>query len=202
MDYKKHTREDIKTYLSAFYDRLKVHVPYSQHHHLMDRSFVAGGCITSMVLGEKINDIDVWFRDLESWEIVSSYFEAIKTSRFAKTSEICILNPFTKHYEKLEVQFIKNRIGNPLDTVAGFDFLHTHNFYTPDGELCCDEEFIKKKKLVFMKGNLEHPVNTFQRTLKFARRGYFMDSDSMIDMLTDLREAEAQYITKDQAGSR
>ena len=85
-----------------------------------------------------------------------------KISKYATTFEV----------DGKTIQLVESRMGIPEVIVPGFDFKHTHSYMKRDGTLVCDVDFIKKKQLVFVEGNFNHPVNTMQRVAKFARRGY------------------------------
>lgn len=189
-------REGIKVQLAEAYSLLKGALPdYAGQVALMEGSFIAGGAIPSLLLNEPVKDYDVWFRDLDSWETVSGMLKSYikRSSRFAVTAII----------GGVEFQLIKNRLGSPISTVETFDFLHTQCYYTPLGELFIkDEDAIRRRELRFMKGNLCHPTNTFQRVMKFTRRGWYIPQPSLIDLMLGLQDVPKETIAKDYAGSR
>jgi hypothetical protein len=198
-------REQIKVRLDTFYHGLEsIGLPKQD---LELGTFIAGGCIASMVLDQDVKDFDVWFRDAETYEklvalLVERRFVISRTSRFGITFQLFIhADGFWDH--AVEVQFIKNRIGHPDQTVAGFDFKHTQSYFIPYGGIMkVDEEHIKSRKLVYVPGNLEHPVNTVERVLKFVRRGFFVEQQTIIDLMKDIQKADPMHITSDHAGSR
>ena len=42
--------------------------------YISDKIIVTGGCITSMLLNEKINDFDIYFKDKKSVKLISEYY--------------------------------------------------------------------------------------------------------------------------------
>ena len=146
------------------------------------KAYLAGGCIASLVLDEEPADYDVWFEDIESWEQITGLMK-IPPFRKSKYSWSYTLDSGKK------IQLVKSRVGSPEKVTGTFDFKHTQAFYSRD-KLVYDEEFIKSKQLWFVKGNLCHPVNTFQRVLKFSRRGYSVNDRTICDLMN---EAGQQY---------
>lgn len=172
-------REAVKAHLDGVYDELRSHMDMSDamDKAFLDKSYIAGGAIVSLVLDEEPKDYDFWFTDYSAFldSILAMKLEPTRRSKYS-TSYVL---PSGK-----EIQLVKSRIGQPADVAGSFDFKHTHCYYMPSrNELVYDEEFIKKKQLVFVPGNLCHPVNTFQRALKFVRRGYTMPNQSIADLM-------------------
>lgn len=154
------------------------------------KCYIAGGCIASMVLDEPVKDFDVWFEMPEDFEAVELAVKArlpFTESKYALT----ITMPITGHV----VQFVKSRMGVAEVLVPGFDFLHTQSYYKQDGTLVYDEALIKSKKLLFVKGNFKHPVNTVQRMLKFARRGYDIPFETVRDIMEATNDLEPNQIS-------
>lgn len=187
------TQQEIIAHLRALYAELAHHCPASWD--ALNNSYVAGGAIASMVLDEKVNDYDIWFRTKTDWEQVTACMRLTPTKR-TKYSWTYVL-PDGKI-----IQLVKSRIGEPETVVGSFDFKHTQSWFEPVvGVLHCDEQFIKMKALTYNPGKLCHPVNTFQRVLKFARRGYSVNGATIAALMNDsgekyceaLAEAEEKY---------
>jgi len=143
--------------------------------------FIAGGAIASLVLDEEPKDYDIWFPSLDAWEhavnsLSLNHSWPTRQSKYSWT--------YTLPSGKI-VQLVKSRTGGPRKVVGTFDFQHTMSYF--DGlQLVCDEEFIKSKALTFVKGNLCHPVNTVQRLLKFSRRGYSINNQTIADIMNEV----------------
>lgn len=192
-------KQEVAEKLAKIYEFLLGRVDYPNAQDALTKgSFIAGGSIVSLTLDESISDYDIWFRNIESYNAVVEYFDkrGVKPKRVSRFASTYVL------YGS-EFQFIKNRLGEPMKTISGFDFVHTQNYYLPDGTIFIkNEDAIRKKEIIFTRGNLEHPVNTFQRVLKFVRRGWFIKQSSMIDLMLDLKEVDTERLEKDYAGSR
>lgn len=103
------------------------------------------------------------------------------------------------------IQLVKSRIGDADEVVATFDFKHTQSYYSPsDDYLECDREFIRDKVLLYVESKLVHPVNTFQRMLKFARRGYKVPGETLVKLMKAVHDIDPASLTvceKDYDGS-
>lgn len=184
------TDEQIKEKLTIVSDRIG--------HFLNGKctGFFAGGCFASLVRGEDPKDYDIWFRSKEDYQAVRDSIgdQFVKESRFAVT----ILLPTGE-----EVQFVRNRIGTPEITSSSFDFEHTRSYFDPNTqEFRLAHHHIENKILTYSRGKLCHPVNSFQRVMKFAREGYRMEFESIQAMMMDFKEVPEDMITFNHAGSR
>ncbi len=52
-------------------------------------SIVSGGCITSLLLGEPVNDFDYYFTDMKTTELVAEYFIAKFKKQNSKPQSLC-----------------------------------------------------------------------------------------------------------------
>lgn len=160
-------------------------------------SYIAGGAIVSLVLGDTPKDYDIWFRTLDDWTAAVEGL-SLQPTRKSKYSYTYVL-PSGE-----EVQLVKSRIGEPADVVGTFDFKHTHCYYEPGKDVVCDRAYLLSKRLDFVKGNLCHPVNTLQRVLKFARRGYTMPNQSIADLMNAVgahyEQKQAERSFSEEAG--
>ena len=170
---------DIKNHLQLVMEELyRLGMPRTCAH------FVAGGAIASLVLDEQPKDYDVWFGSLEDWNAaVNGLLGTLPATRMSKYSFT-----YTLPSGKI-VQLVRSRVGTIHEVVSTFDFKHTQGYYSPGMDVMeYDEEFIKSKALTFNKGNLCHPVNTVQRLLKFSRRGYSINNQTIADIMNEVGE--------------
>jgi len=170
--------QEVASWLDVVYAELVLRCS-GEAVHALGRSYVAGGAIVSLVLGETPNDYDIWFRSLEDWQaaVDGLTLTPIRKSKYSYT----YLLPTGK-----EIQLVKSRLGEPADVVGTFDFKHTHCYYELGKAPVYDEAFLLSKRLVFVRGNLCHPVNTVQRVLKFVRRGYSVSNQSIADLMNEV----------------
>lgn len=166
----------IKVKLDAVFKELKLSLGQ------IPNCYIAGGAIASIVLEQEPKDYDIWFENIEDWQEMdtavtfSNSVAILKRSKYATTAKLL---------SGKEIQLVCNRLGKPEELVKTFDFLHTQSYYTKQGELFYDEDFIKRKVLVF-KGNLDHPINTIERTLKFSKRGYFVPFETLQELMIEI----------------
>lgn len=70
---------------------------------------VTGGSIASMLLGEKINDYDVYFKTIETTEKIAKYY----VNKFNKNNSIKVeegVTPYSPHVERKEIRNIKDEV--------------------------------------------------------------------------------------------
>lgn len=67
---------------------------------------VSGGCITSKLIGEKVNDYDIYFRTKETTKFIANYYVNKYNSANATTSEHT--KPFTPEVQEVQLLNIKN----------------------------------------------------------------------------------------------
>lgn len=186
---------------------------FSEHPTLQEvlkmRSYIAGGAIRSALLGEKINDVDVFLFNDESLEYLSSALvnedgsPRIKIANgwsFHKT-----INSFTFEHDKNlypKVQIIHKHTMMPSLMVREFDLRCNMNYYIPS----CDylhvealDEILEKRLHVNI--NNCAVVNTFYRFHKFAAKGWKYDGKelaSLVILLSKLNPIESRDEVQDQ----
>lgn len=185
-----------------------------------ENSFIAGGCVTSIVLGEEVNDYDIWFFSLEDWEKAAELVK--KTASHTEFAAKCGLEvPYvkivaeTKHAITFRIagvtpvyQIVKSRLGDPQEVIESFDYLHAqvafhpavdageHGYLEWGGRNCID--FIKEKALVFA-GSLDFPIHTLSRVAKFAVRGWRIPDQTLAVLVKEIRKAGGELIARDLA---
>lgn len=162
----------------------------------MEGSYIAGGAISSILLGETPKDYDFWFENPEDFQkaqdgIAREQFSGLYTERIeSKYATTLVLASGKK------IQLVQSRMGVPEVVVPTFDFLHTQSYMKRDGTLVTDIDFIREKKLVYVPGNFSHPVNTMQRVNKFARRGYDIPFETIRDLMVACTGLDPETIGK------
>jgi hypothetical protein len=174
-------------------------------------SYIAGGSIASLVLGETPNDYDVWFESIADYDAAVVLIKAkqddfgegpvtiIAETEHAITFRLAGLDPV--------LQFVKSRVGAYDEVVEQFDFQHAQACFLPEDQTEGLEseliflgsnsiDFIEEKILVFA-GVLDYPTHTFSRIAKFAKRGFKVPDQTLIKMIRAVRDASAELIEKD-----
>lgn len=182
-------REEIKAHLNGVFNEIEAFLGFKP------TCYIAGGSIASIVLGETPNDYDVWFELPDYFDQVD---KAVTKADLAQNIMFATTNR-TKYATTVflpsgkKVQFVCNRMGHPDGLVPQFDFRHTQSFYTQEGFLSCDIEFISRRCLEFV-GKLDHPINTMERVLKFSKRGYFVPSETLESLMLAITKTDPAII--------
>lgn len=204
----------IETECQAAYDRLFIAIGG------FNGSFMAGGCVASLALGEEVNDYDIWFESVEHWTAATSMVKAVQGVKYAyKSSEAekaaapIVIIAETEHALTFSLQgvkpvyqLVKSRTGGVgEEVIEAFDYLHAQaGFYPAEGGEAGHLffggrntiEFIREKILVFA-GELDYPTHTLSRVAKFARRGYIIPDRTIAQLVRQIREADDDLIIRD-----
>lgn len=186
---KEHIKEKINNLLSniSVLDRQYIH----------DNIFIAGGCFKSLILNEKINDYDIYFKSKDSKNkgigIIKFYFNIKKSTRHAVT---------ITHMSN-DFQFITRKTGTPEDITNEFDFEHCRIFYNPLTDYFHVNDSIlnsiEKKELEY-NGNNSYPISSIVRMQKFIDQGWSINHKNIIDICVRMNDFDLSdpVILKDQ----
>ena len=176
------TKTDILLRLQEVYTEIEKYLGFKP------KCYFAGGCIASIVLGEDVQDYDLWFETPEDFAPVEkANIMFTDDTKYALTTIL----PSGK-----KVQFIRRRRGPPDVLVKTFDFQHTQSYYNPEnGDMVVDSDFIRTKQLV-LKGNLDHPLNTMERLMKFQRRGYTVSSEALSGLMLAIKGCSEEKLSE------
>lgn len=134
------------------------------------RGFVAGGAVTSIFSGMRINDFDVFFpsgKDLSLAMIAAGASE--DAEKIIETDSALSVVDHGKR-----VQLIKVVCGTPQQVISGFDFTICQAAYYPQEGFIFGPEFLlhlAQRRLVFNTSS-EYPLCSLYRLQKFIRRGF------------------------------
>lgn len=173
MDYKEALKKDIRSKIpKKIIDELESF-----------NGVIAGGAITSIFTGAKINDIDVYFKNKDDLEKAKEHFKLrnyklIMDTDNAYTYEIKT-GIITENKAIMQFIIVEELIKeNPNDLISNFDFTINMAAY----DVAKDELFIKddffndniKRKLIFNENTL-YPIISMHRAIKYMHRGYKLD---------------------------
>lgn len=184
--------QNIKEHLDAVFKEIEEYLGFKP------KCYFAGGCIASLVLEQPVNDYDLWFESPEDFQEVDDKLVVtppiddfdftpqivIEKSKFATT--LFLLSG-------KKIQFVKNRMGPANVLVPQFDFKHTHSYYIPGEKLSVDVNFIQSRTLSFV-GSLDHPINTFERMIKFSKRGYYVSFECIQNLMLEIQKMSPEKI--------
>lgn len=177
---------------------------------------VTGGCIASMLLREKVNDYDVYFRTKELSERVFKYYKGKtdlhETDKPYVPDEIdidCLEDEDdTKKYEPVfftknaitltgKMQIVMRFYGDPDEIHDNFDFVHCMNYWdSKNGKTILRREALEAlltRELMYV-GSL-FPLCSIIRTRKFIQRGWTINAGQYVKMAMQLNELDLTDIS-------
>ena len=166
--------------------------------------YIAGGCIICALKGYPINDIDVLsmhpetdmseaFRKAipESWEFT------LAPKATAKFADDFVLR--TLEGKEYTVQLIRPKgksVGEPNVVLSNFDIKNCMVYINEDGTV---KSPIGLYRSVFSTrvslNKVSSPEYTYNRVVKYALRGYVVDSDAVLRELMNIKVAQAMVST-------
>lgn len=194
---------------------------------IKSKIIVTGGCITSMLLGEKINDFDIYFMDKDIAAQVAQYYVSdgmevrveedrvsifIQSAGVAKRKKKGDYSPlfFSSNAITLsnKIQLILRFCGDVEEIHANFDFVHATNYWTNETGVVFKEEALLatlSKNLVY--SGSRYPICSIFRAKKFIKRGWKINAGQYLKMafqisdlnLYDVAVLEDQLIGVDTA---
>lgn len=163
----------------------KLPLPYTDHGII-----IAGGCFKDILTDQIPRDVDLYFRNKESFD----YYKRNFISPIAEEHE----NDITfVAKDGIKIDVIKCQFGSPEEILSRFDFTVTKFALYFDGAwmVCYHEDFYRdlfNRQLVIDAG-MADPVKTFERVLKYTRYGYsFDDVSSKIKLLEGIKGHKGQ----------
>ena len=203
--------EKCKTKLNEVFDFVQKEFRDPKDGRLFrEKCYFAGGCIWSLVHGEKPNDYDIFCRDGDTAGKLALAFGFNHATDYS--SENAVTFPVKIDGEDAKIQFICAFYGEPNDAIGQFDF--QHNMYAYDGKgkfyahkmFFCDGTFSADDDYLPLAGDalLRNPVNKGDlasvacRAVKFIRRGFVFGESDMADLLSDMVK---QFAAKSKDGA-
>lgn len=147
---------------------------------ILDKTFLAGGCIASQLRGEPVKDYDIFLKD-QSREsnAVEKYFgmvQQVKKSANAATY---------KNTQGLMLQLITSRHGTPENVIAGFDFRHCQNYFN-NGQVTFTLGALEATMFQELQYTGQPGSNTLLRVVRFLNRGWTIDPTVYLKMVKSL----------------
>ncbi len=143
--------------------------------------YIAGGAIVSYLIKQPIVDYDFFIKTPEACESIRNYLRELGDNLAVTQNAVTRLLPTG---EKLQV--VTRFSGPPSRVFESFDFEHCKAYYDPaTGELSYKEDIIGKMALVYT-GIDNYPLNTLKRLVKFTKRGWNIDNESILALAMKL----------------
>lgn len=90
-------------------------------------SYIAGGAIRSLVLGEQVKDVDIFCHNVDVIEKIRN--EYIRGLPFSCSFVLESDNALTFSINGVQFQIIKVKTGQPLEVIGEFDFEMNMNYF-------------------------------------------------------------------------
>lgn len=167
---------------------------------------ICGGCFKNIFNGEKVKDLDVFFRSFSDWsDAVKLFDRRIEDYRFYYE------NANVRAYKHIKtgvvVELCRKIFGTAREILDSFDFTLTKfavvREESKDGEnweewdagpvetkVYCDDNFFEHlhlKRLV-IDNRIPFPMSTFERVLRYTKYGYRLCRESKLKLVKALRE--------------
>lgn len=155
------------------------------------RGFIAGGCFKNLFNGERIKDVDVFFRDRADFQLaVHSLNECEEFEQLYISQNV---NAYRHNESGVTVELVQSIFGTPEEIISQFDFTVTKFAYYKElvkeaDPFESDEtvESVWEYKAVYHPQFFEHlhlkrliiddripfPMSTFNRVLRYRKYGF------------------------------
>lgn len=155
---------------------------------------IAGGAITSIFTGSKINDIDIYFRNEKNFfNIVKEVWDDRKTSFYGVTDKSIIMRESNPRYVegneqfRLDIQFIHFKFfSNPEEIFNTFDFtvcMGAFDFSTESFVLHDNFLLHNSQKILRFNSNTAFPIVSLLRVEKYENKGYKISKSELIRVI-------------------
>lgn len=175
----------------------KVHILdiYMANH----KGFIAGGCFKDLFKGERIRDIDIFFEKMEDFNEAKNYYSTDDEYIFSYENDRVIA--YKNTVTNVRVELIFGTFGTPEDIVGKFDFSITKFAYFKHVEGNYETlyhpkffEHLINNKLV-LEETIHFPVSTFERTYKYAKKGYGLCKESKVNLIMALQGVDPNNVS-------
>ena len=168
---------------------------------------IAGGCFKNIFTGDKIKDIDIFFKDERAWADVVSQIRSDEAYKFYYENDKVISFKNTK--TNIAIELIKIKYGEPEQLINDFDWTITKFSYF---KVKVEDEFTDEMtlqswhdeyKCLFHKDFFEHlmlhrlvadnnilfPINSFERALRYKGYGYSMCRETKEKLIVAIHDS-------------
>lgn len=164
---------EIKKHLEEVRSEIELIIPEEK---ILNKMFIAGGALRSLVTQTKVSDYDIFVRDDET---IQEVIDALvyRSTLYQSKNSIGIISSTGKH-----LQFIICASGTPESVIGEFDFTCNQNYY----------EFGTKAMVIHpdaygmqlrVNPNARNAMGTFLRIGKFLNKGYdYPPREDMINL--------------------
>jgi hypothetical protein len=211
-EVEKNIKNKVKEWVSSITDRtLRENV---------ERDFiVTGGCISSMLLDEPVNDYDIYLKNTKTALRLAEYYTALMGWRgiplqvtatgvtigldtpltpIKRLAELEVVGKYTPIYVSRNaitltsgVQIVIRFCGDVEKIHKTFDFVHTKNYYTEDDKLVLNQFSLEAivAKELYYAGS-GFPLCALFRVNKLIRRGWKISANELMKISYDISKLD------------
>lgn len=173
--------------------------------------FIAGGCFKNIFNGEKVKDIDMFFKDEKELNNARRLFTEKDYKETYETKNVVAFRETDRDGNPgIVIELVKKVFGTPEEIVSKFDFTITKFAYykekvdddptdeMPLGDshienhILCDDMFFEHlfmKRLV-IDGELTKPVNSLERMIRYIKYGYMPCRETKLKLLNAIKDSD------------
>lgn len=162
------------------------------------KGFACGGCFKNIFNGEKIKDIDIFFRSKEDFNEAVDYFnteDKVYTFNYRNDNVVSF-----KHKNGIVLELCCKIFGEPEDILNQFDFTITKFAYykelvkEDDGNshyetfVCFNDKFFEHlhmKRLV-LDDKVLYPMSTLERMFRYIKYGYMPCKETKLKIAKEI----------------
>jgi hypothetical protein len=161
-----------------------------------NNGIIAGGCFKNIFMGEKVKDIDMFFRSEEDFTKAKMFFD--KNDKFMYYYDNDNVVSY-KDENGIALELIKKTYGSPHQLVNNFDFtVSKFAMWKEDVDDNVETKIIHSDmffehlhmKRIVIDDKILFPVSTFERMIKYTKYGFYPCRETKIKLLEKIREAE------------
>lgn len=149
----------IKNVIKRKMDDVAKHLPEELKKTFLDNVIVTGGCITSMLLGEEVNDYDIYMRDQKSLLELAEHFASKANKELGVNDNDISRVRVVGMNKELQLKTFDNDIIEPSDRL--------YMFIQSDGVMKLKKDEDDKYKPIFISSNAITLQNKVQLVVRF-----------------------------------
>lgn len=196
----------METYVENILDNFPM-LKWLGNHIANHNGFIAGGCFKNILSGEKVKDIDIFFKSEEDFQIAYSYYNNNLMYEKRYENEKCVAFQSTYTTSTFWIELIKSTFGTPEEILDRFDFtVAKFAYYKKEIEITENgiTSILDKPYILYHKDFFEHlhmkrlvidkdipfPISTWERSYRYKGYGYNLCRESKQKLLDALRNTK------------
>ncbi|MBT7350628.1 hypothetical protein HN803_07665 [candidate division WWE3 bacterium] len=164
------------------------HIADEKIEKIISHGYITGGCIPSMLIGEWVNDYDIYLISEKHAKAVRRFFQQRfdTGNKYEKYNVSLITENSINLTDK--IQIITKFVGVPDQVIHKFDWAHIKSVYDIGSEKLelCENIFqlLMEKELVYT--GSEYPLSSLLRTRKFIKKGWSISNAQMVNIALEI----------------